>query len=321
VLSSRIEGTKTDVGQLLRFEAGQAPSQEAAVDAQEVVNYDEAIEHGPMRVGDGFPMSIRLFREMHDRLLRGVRGRHRRPGQLRTSPVWLGGSTLDNAVFVPPPPEEMQRALGDLEAFLHESSLPLLVQLALAHYQFEVIHPFLDGNGRIGRLTIPLMLVWRKVVPQPLLYLSAYLEQHRSEYYDHLLITSQSGEIMPWIQFFLRAVEHQARDSEERTVRLVELRQRLRTELLDEGRANSVIRLAEELFARPVMTTAQTQERIGVTRPTAQAAIDALVERGDLHEITGRARGRVYEAPAIFEAGYGPVDVSPTGVEPQLPMT
>lgn len=320
VLSSRIEGTKTDVGQLLRFEAGQVPSDEAAADAQEVTNYISAMEHGLLRIGEGFPLSIRLFREMHERLLTGVRGRHRPPGQIRSSPVWLGGSTLDNAVFVPPPPDEMRRALSDLEAFLHESGLPLLVQLALAHYQFEVIHPFLDGNGRIGRLMIPLVLVWRRVLAQPLLYVSAYLEQHRGEYYDHLLVTSQSGDIMPWITFFLRAVEHQARESEERTVRLVELQQRLRTELLDEGRANSVIRLAEQLFASPVMTAAQAQERIDVTRPTAQTAIDALVERGDLHEITGRTRGRIYEATAIFDAVYGPVDTPASAVQPQLPM-
>lgn len=317
VLSSRIEGTKTDVGQLLLFEAGQIPSSDAADDATEVANYIVAMEHGLARVRDGFPISIRLLREMHERLLQGVRGQHRRPGELRTSPVWIGGATLDDAVFVPPPPDEMQRALGDLERFLHETDLPLLVQLALAHYQFEVIHPFLDGNGRIGRLMIPLMLVLRDAIPQPLLYLSAYFEQHRSEYYDHLLITSQKGDLMPWIAFFLRGVRRQARDSEERTVRLVELQHQLRNELLEEGRPNSVVRLGEQLFAIPVVTAARVESMIGVTRPTAQAAIDALVERGDLREITGRARGRVYEAPAIFEAVYGAVEVEGSHVDPQ----
>ena len=309
VLSSRIEGTKTDVGQLLLFEAGQVSSTEAADDATEVANYIVAMEHGLARVRDGFPISIRLFREMHERLLHGARGQQRRPGELRTSPVWIGGATLEDAVFVPPPPDEMQRALGDLEKFLHETDLPLLVQLAVAHYQFEVIHPFLDGNGRIGRLMIPLMLVLRDALPQPLLYLSAYFEQHRSEYYDHLLITSQKGDLMPWIAFFLRGVRRQARDSEERMVRLVELQHQLRNELLDEARPNSVIRLAEQLFAIPVITAARVESMIGVTRPTAQAAIDALVDRGDLRETTGRARRRVYEAPAIFDAVYGSVDV------------
>lgn len=321
VLSSRIEGTKTDVGQLLRFEAGQVPSADAADDATEVTNYIVAMEHGLTRVRDGFPISVRLFREMHELLLQGARGEHRRPGELRKSPVWLGGATLDDAVFVPPPPDDMRDALSDLEKFLHESDLPLLVQLAIAHYQFEVIHPFLDGNGRIGRLMIPLMLVLRDALPQPLLYLSAFFEQHRSEYHDHLLITSQRGDLMPWIAFFLRGVRQQARDSEERTVRLVELQHQLRNQLLDEGRPNSVIRLAEQLFATPVVTAARVEAMIDVTRPTAQAAIDALVERGDLTEITGRTRGRVYEAGAIFEAVYGPVPIEESTVHPELPFS
>jgi Fic family protein len=320
VLSSRIEGTKTDVGQLLRFEAGQVPSRDEADDATEVTNYIVAMEHGLARVREGFPISVRLFREMHDLLLQGARGQHRRPGELRKSPVWLGGSALDDAVFVPPPPDEMRHALSDLEKFLHETNLPLLAQLAVAHYQFEVIHPFLDGNGRIGRLMIPLMLVLRDALPQPLLYLSAFFEQHRSEYYDHLLITSQQGDLMPWITFFLRGVRQQARDSEERTVRLVELQHQLRNDLLDEGRPNSVVRLAEQLFAIPVLTAARVESMIGVTRPTAQAAIDTLVERGDLTETTGRSRGRIYEARAIFEAVYGPVDIEPSTVHPELPF-
>ena len=320
VLSSRIEGTRTDVNELLRFEAGQVLPGEAADDATEVRNYIVAMEHGLARILEGFPISIRLFREMHERLLYGARGQHRRPGELRQSPVWLGGSTLEDAVFVPPPPDEMNHALSDLERFLHETDLPLLVQLAVAHYQFEVIHPFLDGNGRIGRLMIPLMLVLREALPQPLLYLSAFLEQHRSEYYDHLLFTSQKGDLMPWIAFFLRGVRQQSRDSEERTVRLVELQHQLRNELLDEGRPNSVVRLAEQLFAVPLVTAPRVETAISVTRPTAQAAIDALVERGDLTEITGRSRGRVYEASAIFEAVYGPVSVEASTVHPELPF-
>lgn len=184
VLSSRIEGTKTDVSQLLRFEAGQVPGGEDADDAQEVGNYVLAMEHGLRRAAEGFPVSVRLLREMHGLLLSGVRGQHRRPGDLRESPVWIGGSTLENAAFVPPPPEVMGEALADLERFLHETDMPLMVQLALAHYQFEAIHPFLDGNGRIGRLLIPVMLVLRGALTQPLLYLSAYFEQYRTQYYD-----------------------------------------------------------------------------------------------------------------------------------------
>lgn len=320
VLSSRIEGTKTDVGQLLRFEAGQTPAPDEADDAREVQNYVTAMEHGIQRVREGFPVSARLFREMHELLLSGVRGQHRRPGELRTSPVWLGGVTLNDAVFVPPPPDVMGDAFTDLERFLHERDMPLLVQLALAHYQFEVIHPFLDGNGRIGRLLIPLMLVLRDALPQPLLYLSAYFEQYRSEYYDLLLSTSQQGDLMPWIAFFLRGVRQQARDAEERTVRLVELQHELRSALLEEGRPNSVVRLAEHLFSVPIITAARTSALLGVTRPTAHAAIEALVDRGDLVEVTGRERGRIYEAPRIFDAVYGTVEVPERDPERQLSL-
>lgn len=308
VLSSRIEGTSTDVGQLLLFEAGARTLPDEADDAREVQNYVIAMEHGLARVRSGFPMSVRLLREMHERLLHGVRGHDRRPGELRTSPVWIGGNTLMDATFVPPPPVEMRAALGDLEAFFHDDGLPLLVQLALAHYQFEVIHPFLDGNGRIGRLLIPLMMVSRGVMAEPLLYLSAYFERHRREYYDHLLLTSQTGDLLGWLSFFLAGVREQARESEERTVRLVELQHRMRSELLDEGRPNSVVRLAERLFSTPVVSAAGVESMLQVTRPTAHAAIDALVARGDLREVTGRDRGRIYEAPRIFGAVYGPIN-------------
>lgn len=315
VLSSRIEGTKTDVGQLLRYEAGERPDPAEADDAREVRNYVIAMEHGLRRIGEGFPISIRLLREMHEILLDGVRGQYRRPGELRASPVWIGGSTLENAVFVPPPTDVMANALADLEKFLHERALPLLVQLALAHYQFEVIHPFLDGNGRIGRLMIPLMLVHRKALPQPLLYLSAFFERYRSDYYDHLLRTSQHGDPTPWVAFFLEGVRRQARDAEERTVRLVELQHQMRNDLLEEGRPNSVVRLAERLFSVPIITAQRASNLLDVTPPTAHAAIDALVERGDLQELTGKERNRIYEAPRIFKAVYG--DVAPTDDEPE----
>ncbi len=309
VLSSRIEGTKTDVGGLLRFEAGSSTPADDPDDAREVQNYVVAMEHGLARVTEGFPVSVRLLREMHQLLLNSARGQHRLPGELRSSPVWIAGTNPSDAVFVPPPPDVMSDALSDLERFLHEQQLPLLVQLALAHYQFEAIHPFLDGNGRIGRLLIPLMLVLRGALPQPLLYLSAFFEQNRSQYYDHLLFTSQRGDLMPWLRFFLTGIRRQARDAEERTVRLVELQSELRSQLLDEGRPNSVIRLAEHLFSVPVITAPRTAQLLGVTRPTAHAAIDALVERGDLEEITGKERGRIYNAPRIFDAVYGPVQL------------
>lgn len=308
VLSSRIEGTQTDVPQLLRLEAEETVSPEQAADAREVVNYIVALEHGLDRARSGFPVSVRLMREMHERLLQGVRGRDRRPGELRKSPVWIGGDTLDNAVFVPPPPDTMPDALGDLENFIHEQPMPLLVQIALVHYQFEAIHPFLDGNGRLGRILIPLLLVERGVLPEPLLYLSAYFEQNRSEYYDLLLRTSQQGDLLPWLKFFLRGVHRQAQDAERRTHRLVRLQADLRSQLLEEGRPTSVLRLAENLFAQPLVTARMAARLIDASVPTANAAIRALIERGDLEEISGRERYRLYEAQRIFEAAYGPVD-------------
>ena len=305
VRSSRIEGTKTDIPQLLRLETGETPTEPD--DTREVANYVVAIEHGLQRVREGFPMSIRLLREMHERLLAGVRGRYRRAGELRISPNWIGGTTLDNAVFVPPPPEAMGEALTDWERFLHEQDMPLLVQLALAHYQFEAIHPFLDGNGRIGRLMILLMLVLRGALTQPLLYLSAFFEQHRDQYMDLLLRTSQNGDLLPWIRFFLRGVRDQAREAEERTVRLVDLQNRLRSRLLDEKRPPSVIRLAEHLFTFPIVTAPRAAALLDVTPPTAYKAINTLVERGDLVEMSHRARSRIYQAPQIFEAVYGAI--------------
>ena len=316
VLSSRIEGTKTEVTQLLRVEAGEKPTPDEADDAREVRNYIVAMQHGIERIREGFPVSIRLFREMHEHLLAGARGQHRLPGELRQSPVWIGGNNLTDAVFVPPPPDEMVRALSDLERFFHQRTLPLLVQLALAHYQFEAIHPFLDGNGRIGRLLIPLMLLERGALSQPLLYLSAYFEERRSDYYDHLLATSQRGDLTPWLSFFLEGVRRQARDAEERTIRLVDLQQQMRNELLAEKRPTSVLRLADLLFAVPLLSASMAASWLKVTRPTVHAAIVALEERGDLREITGRQRRRLYEAPRIYQAVYGPVETKPVEATP-----
>ena len=202
----------------------------------------------------------------------------------------------------------MNTSLSDLEFFLHEEDMPLLIQLALAHYQFEIIHPFLDGNGRIGRLMIPLMLILRGALTQPLLYLSAFFEQYRDDYFDLLLRTSQNGDLLPWIRFFLRGVRRQARDAEERTVRLVDLHHRLRSELLDEKRAPSVLRLAEHLFTHPFVTASVAAKVMDVSAPTAYAAISTLVDRGDLVELGHRKRNRIYEAHRIFEAVYGPIE-------------
>ncbi len=306
VLSSRIEGTQSDVTDLLRFEAGDEESIAAVRDdVQEVRNYVTALDHGIRRVNDGFPLSLRLLREVHAHLMDGVRGDRATPGEFRRSQNWIGGTSPSDAAFVPPPVDVMNTALDDLESFLHERSLPLLIQLAIAHYQFEAIHPFLDGNGRLGRLLIPLVMVERQVLPQPLLYLSAYFERNRNQYYDLLMSTSRTGDLEPWITFFLHGVATQATDAENRTVRLVELQRELRSELLDEKVTMTVVRTAELLFSTPYVSATRLAEQLNVTYPTAQGAIKALVERGDLSEATGRRRNRFYMANRIFEAVFG----------------
>jgi len=294
VLSSRIEGTQTDVPQLLRLEADAAVPPEQAADAREVANYIVALEHGLARVRDGFPVSARLMREMHERLLRGVRGRHRRPGELRKSPVWIGGDTLNNAVFVPPPPDTMPEALRDLESFVHEQPMPLLVQVALVHYQFEAIHPFLDGNGRLGRILIPLLLVERGVLPEPLPYLSAYFEQNRSEYYDRLNAIRAQGDWEGWLKFFLTGVAITADDAVRTAAELSALTDAHRLAATERSLGRYGWPLLDLLAAQPIVTIKYATAALGSTPATVGRLLDALVSEGIVEEITGRRRDRVY---------------------------
>lgn len=309
VLSSKIEGTQTSVGELLLFEADDPGDTSPEGDLLEVVNYTQALDHA-LKALDRLPLSLRLIRETHAILMSGVRGEAMTPGEFRRSQNWIGppGSTLKTAKFVPPPVEAMNEALTDLERFLHENDLPNLVALALAHYQFEAIHPFLDGNGRIGRLLVPLALCQRGVLERPMLYLSAYFERHRSRYYHLLFETSATGDPIPWINFFLDGVAHQSRDAEERTVTLVDLQHAIREELLAAKVTNTTLRLAESLLDRPYVTTKRVTRQLEVTPPTAQKAIDSLVEQGILTEVTGRKRNRIYLSPRIMEAVYGTAD-------------
>ncbi len=309
VLSSRIEGTEATVSDLLRYEVEDRSS--IPGDVAEVANYVGALEYGLDRVKSGFPLVLRLIREIHERLMRGVRGESQAPGEFRRSQNWIGppGCLLQDATFIPPPMDEMKDALADLERFLNEPGrLPLLVQVAMAHYQFEAIHPFLDGNGRVGRLLIPLVLCQRGVLDKPLLYMSAYFERNRFAYYDHLLMTSQNGDPTAWLSFFLKGVALQSKDAEERTVRLVDAQAELRTSLLSGGRSLTVIRLAEMLFSSPYVTAPGLVRQLGVTFPTAQKAIESLVEDGVLLELTGKPRDRLYYSPKIFAAVYGDLE-------------
>ncbi len=300
VLSSRIEGTTTDLSELLKDEAGAELPARDADDVREVRNYVRALEYGVKRL-EHLPLSLRLVRELHERLMRGVRGDRATPGEFRRSQNWIGasGSTPDTASYVPPPVEEMRACLDSWERFLHERDrIPDLVQCALMHEQFEAIHPFLDGNGRVGRLLITLFLIERNRLSQPLLYLSAYIERNRSQYYDLLQGVRTRGDWRSWILYFLVGVAEISTEAVKRSGRLMELRERLRNKI--EGKRNAV-RLLEKLFENPFVTVAGAARLLGVTNPTARQAVKQLLAAEVLSETTGREWGRLYLAKPILK--------------------
>jgi Fic family protein len=300
VLSSRIEGTQAGVADLVLFEA--APEAAAAPDTQEVANYVGALQFA-VQPNRKLPLSLRLIRDLHRQLMTGARGEHHTPGEFRRSQNWIGppGALLSEARFVPPPIDEMNECLDAFEKYLHASSeTPPLIRLAMIHYQFEAIHPFLDGNGRIGRLLISLLLHEWGLLPQPLLYLSAFFERRRTEYYDKLLAVSQHGDWTAWLLFFLEGVAEQAGDATTRAVRLVALRERYRG-ILQRVRASALpLRLVDYLFDRPAITVSQAEHLLGVTWRAASLIVDKLVEAGVLREVTGRERNRIFVAEEIL---------------------
>lgn len=304
VLSSRIEGTQASISDLVLFEVDPEIEQRVP-DVREVQNYIQALDYGMERV-QTLPLSLRLIRELHAKLMAGVRGADRFPSEFRTTQVWIGspGCPIEQATHVPPPPDSsMHTALDALEQYLHTSSaLPPVVRLALIHYQFEAIHPFTDGNGRIGRLLITLMLCLERVLPQPLLYLSAYFDRHRQAYYDHLRDVSRRGEWMAWVRFFARGVAQEAMDAVGRARRLFDLRQEY-IEAVRTARASALLtKLIENLFDRPAVSIAMVRQWLGVTAATAQKHVDRLVQAGILEEVTGRQRYRYYLAKGIVQA-------------------
>lgn len=302
VLSSRIEGTQASLSDLLFFEASGSLDPKTP-DTREVANYVKAMEYGLARL-EHLPLSLRLLRELHERLMDRVRGEHMTPGEFRRSQNWIGppGCTLNEAVYVPPPVEAMEQSLAEFETYLHAPSpLPLLIRLAVIHYQFEAIHPFLDGNGRIGRLLITLLLCAEGALKQPLLYLSAYFERHREEYYRLLLAVSQAGRWTEWITFFLRGVAQQSRDAVARAARLLELWRRYREEFQMARSSALQLRLVDLLFASPAITVSRAAKVLGVTHRSAQLTIDKLVCRSMLKEGTGKLRNRVFVAPEIVK--------------------
>ena len=302
VLSSRIEGTQASLSDLFFYEASSTPPTPES-DVLEVRNYVRALEHGLKRL-EKLPVSLRLLCEVHRELMQDVRGEHLTPGEFRRSQNWIGPAncTLNDAKFVPPPPEDLIESLGQLEKFWHAPSpLPLVVRLALIHYQFEAIHPFLDGNGRIGRLLTTLLLCAEQVLTQPLLYLSAYFERNRSEYYRLLLAVSQDGQWADWLSFFLRGIAEQSQDAIRRSGMLLQLWQDYRRRLQSVRSSALLLKLVDELFNRPYLTFGNAKEVLAVTYRSAQLNVTKLVDAGILEELPGRKYGRIFVAREILK--------------------
>jgi len=307
VLSSRIEGTVTTLSELLIDQAGGATTERERDDLREVRNYVTAMEHGLARLAK-LPLSLRSVREVHEQLMRGVRGGTSAPGEFRRIQNWIGppGSTLATATYVPPPVPDMTEALGRWERFLNErDNMPVLVQCALMHEHFEAIHPFLDGNGRVGRLLITLFLVERERLSQPLLYLSAFIDAHRNDYYDALLRVRTEGDWRGWLLFFLAGVAETSERAARQATTLMGLRERYH-ELL--RRAPRAVVLVDELFRSPYVTTAGAAQALGVSTPTAKRAMDKLLDAKILEDMGERAWRRVFVAPEIMRAIETPLE-------------
>ena len=296
LLSSQIEGTQSSLSDLLLFEIDETPGVPFD-DVVEVSNYIDALDHGLARLGNGFPLSNRLLGEMHARLLARGRGADKQPGAFRTTQNWLGGTRPGNAAFVPPPPNRLQDCMADLERFIHAQtpSCSPLVKAALAHVQFETIHPFLDGNGRIGRLLIALILHAERVLSQPLLYLSLFFKQHRAEYYRRLDRCRTEGDWEAWLDFFLEGVAETAAGAVDTANRLRELFETDAGAIRALGRAApNALRIFDEFRSRPLASIKDLARRADVAFPTASRAVNALQRLGIVEEVTGRQRDRVY---------------------------
>ncbi|MDP9360772.1 MAG: Fic family protein [Acidobacteriota bacterium] len=300
VLSSRIEGTEASATDLALFEAAGSPQSDQS-DVREVSNYVDALRYGLKRL-DELPLSLRFLREVHAKLMAGVRGGTRAPGEFRHVQNWIGpaGSRIDTATYVPPPVQEMHAALDRFERYLHElSPMPVLLRVALIHYHFEAIHPFLDGNGRIGRLLIAFLLQVEQVLDEPLLYLSAFFERHRSEYYNRLLDITMNGAWNAWIDFFLRGVTEQANDAVRRTRDLLDLSDSYRRRIASARNAGVLSALVERLFAVPATTISSVASELNMSYPAAKKNVQKLVA---MHILTPRrsGRGSVYVAEDLL---------------------
>ena len=296
VLSSQIEGTQSSLSDLLLFELEEAPGVPLN-DVVEVSNYVAALEHGLHRLKEGFPLSNRLLREIHCVLLSRGLGSDKTPGEFRRSQNWIGGSRPGNATFVPPPHSAVPDCMAELERFLHtrEDGLPLLLRVGLAHVQFETIHPFLDGNGRVGRLLVTLLLCHAGALREPLLYLSLFLNQHRERYYDLLNYVHRTGDWEEWLAFFLEGVQVTATGAVDAARQIGQMFQENHERIEKTGRrAGSAVRVHEALKARPILPLSEVCKRTTLAFPTATRAMELLVEKGIAREITGKRRGRLF---------------------------
>jgi Fic family protein len=314
VLSSKIEGTQATLGELLAAEAG-AVVDRSPEDLREVGNYVVALEHG-ISLLRKLPLCVRLIQELHEKLMAGVRGHHATPGRFRTTQNWIGrpGSTLTTASYIPPPPGEVEPCLAAWEQFLHASELPPLVTIALAHYQFEAIHPFLDGNGRVGRLLITLFLIERKILPTPLLYLSAFFEASRRDYYDGLRAVSERDAWQDWLEYFLLGVARMSEDALNRATRINGILAQWRNILAGES-TNTSLRVVELLSANPFITTTGTARQLQLAYTTAQRAIERLERNNILQQTTDAKRNRVYCARALLDILEEPAHLASTAGE------
>ncbi len=297
VLSSQIEGTQASLGDVLEAEA-QLFDPMRPDDTEEIINYVAAINYGLSRL-ETLPLSLRLIREIHAKLMQGVRGQHTTPGEFRRSQNWIGpaGVTLKDATFVPPPPSKLLELLSALETFMHATGdLPLLIRLGLIHAHFETLHPFLDGNGRIGRLLITFCLCQQTALGKPVLYLSHYLKKHRARYYDLLQATRVDGAWEAWLKFFLQGVTEVANEAAETAKKIVQLREKHRQILIEElGRgAASGLMLLESLYRRPNFIVANVTQLLSVSSQAANSLTEKLVTLGLVREITGNKRNRVF---------------------------
>lgn len=315
LLSSQIEGTQSSLSDLLMYENAAAPGAPMD-DVVEVSNYVSAMNYGLTRLKE-FPLSLRLIREIHAELMRKGRGNLKQPGEFRTSQNWIGGSRPGNALFVPPPVSELMRVLGEFESFLHDPKvkMPVLVKAALAHVQFETIHPFLDGNGRLGRLLITFMLCMEGVLSEPLLYLSLYFKTHRERYYELLQSVRVTGNWEEWIEFFLVGVEETASQATETAHKVLTVFKNDRRKLEEASVSAGILSVFEVLQRRPLCNTSIVREETGLSLPTVLRAFEILIQLGIVREITGKDRHKTFvyhDYLNILSQGTEPIKRSPT---------